>query len=126
MIIDQIEDDKSYIEKDQVYMEPKVKSKTTQPKKKQYAFNDSRVHSKIINKACSTNFVIKNIRNVKGTMYNRQFQSKEKFQFYQTHKKDKKNLNCMFPYIQSNAYNQIDNINNDIRNKWLCFKPDFV
>ena len=73
MIIDQIEDDKSYIEKDQVYMEPKVKSKTTQPKKKQYAFNDSRVHSKIINKACSTNFVIKNIRNVKGTMYNRQF-----------------------------------------------------
>jgi hypothetical protein len=29
MIIDQIEDDKSFIEKEQVYMEPKVKSKTT-------------------------------------------------------------------------------------------------
>ncbi len=29
MLIDQIEDDKSFSEKEQVYMEPKVKSKTT-------------------------------------------------------------------------------------------------
>ena len=71
MVIDEAEEAKSVTEKDQFYMEQKVKSKTTQPKKKQYAFNDSWVHSKIINKACSTNFVIKNIRNVKGTMYNR-------------------------------------------------------
>ena len=103
--MEDIEEAKSITDRNKQVVDQKVKSKTTQQKKKQYAFNDSRVHSKIINKACSTNFVIKNIRNAKGTMYNRQFQSKEKFQFYQTHKKEKKNLNCMFPYIQSNAYN---------------------
>ena len=41
MVIDEAEEAKSVTEKDQFYMEQKVKSKTTQPKKKQYAFNDS-------------------------------------------------------------------------------------
>ena len=49
------------------------KSKTLQPKKMTYATNDSRIHSKIFNKASSTNFIIKKMFNFKGTFYNSKF-----------------------------------------------------
>ncbi len=35
----------------------KIKSKTTGPKKKFYAFNQSRVNNKPVNKSCATNFI---------------------------------------------------------------------
>ena len=96
--------DQIWKEKDVIYEKPKkqMKAKTLQPKKISFITQESRIHSKIFNKASSTNFIIKKMFHFKKNVYDKKPVKKNLDQTEVKKEKGNKNKKPgLFPYIQN-------------------------